>query len=844
MKLGILLVSWLSLVLVQIGLDQSDNKPQARTDLFGDPLPHGAIARLGTLRFRQGHVLAISPDGKLIATSYGGVIRLVDSQTGKDVRQGHGHESFVWCAAWSPDGKTIASGSRGHDRFIRLWDPATMKEVRRIPWERVNDEWGIEQIIFCTDGKTLLTRGVDHTIRMFDAVAAREIRRFRSFPGKLSEIVLAGDGKTFAALAVENNDGGWAPCHVLSWEVATGRQLCYWSFPDDIGLHAFSPDLKYLVTGLRNSPDKLKIWAVATGKIVRYLPIRPWRVAFSRDGKTLLADSEKAFSFWDVATGKETRRVDHGNKDFAFSDIVFCPDGKTLMSASAWDPLRFWDSASGKEVKRFEGHKSRIDALAFSADGKQLASAANNEIRLWSIAEQKQIHRYAGQVPFPRAIAFSTDAKSLISVSANHVVQFWDVSKGKEIRRQEGLGLIYAAVFSTNRKMLALWRENRPSVWDTKSLKICREWNHTLDWNYDALDIAPNGKTLATGGCAMVPTKDGHRLVGPKGKPEDYVIYLWDSDGAMSMIGKHPAVVNWVTFSPDGRTIASVDWKHTIRLWEKATGQLRAKWKTGDNVSTVRFSPNGRILASTNIGNYPGGHKISPDEDWDKVRLWDVATGKEIHRFAGHSGSIYALSFSPDGRLLASGSDDTTALVWDMEPINRKVKPKPVQLQDDQVKALWADLSGSDGRKAFEAISKLAASEQCLALIKKHAHPVRFADPEQVTCLVAELDSKQFATRQKADRELENLGVAAKPALRQALKKNLSEEMRRRLNRLLKVPEKNVPIAALRSVEILEKIGNAEAEETLKMLAGGVPDAQLTQEAAASLERLDRRPFP
>src|SRR5262245_12168957 len=136
MKLGFSVV--LGFLVAGMGLVSSpplvksvDSEQKPRTDPFGDPLPEGAIARLGTLRFRQGYHYAMSPDGKMFAASYGDVIRLVDSQTGKDVRQGRGHESFITCLAWSSDGKTIASGSRENDRSIRLWEPATMKETRR-----------------------------------------------------------------------------------------------------------------------------------------------------------------------------------------------------------------------------------------------------------------------------------------------------------------------------------------------------------------------------------------------------------------------------------------------------------------------------------------------------------------------------------------------------------------------------------------------------------------------------------------------------------------------------------------------------------------------------------------
>ena len=621
--------------------------------------------------------------------------------------------------------------------------------------------------------------------------------------------------------------------------MATGKELRSWQFPDDVGLQVFSPDLKFLVTHLRNGEDGLKLWNVATGKIIRTLPIRGWGVAFSPDGKRLMAQMGKTLSFWEPGSGKELRRVTINHEPYVFSKFAYCPDGKTLMSCDFWSHPRFWDAASGKEVKRFEGHDAPIVGLAFSPDGKQLASVAGQEIHLWEIAGQKEIRRFNGQVSVLQGVAFSADGRNLMSVSANHAIQIWDVASGKESRRGDQLGIIGAAAFSADRNTVALWREKNLSLWDMRTLKILREWNSSLDWN-DTVAFSPDGKSLAAGGCGLIPDRDGQLLVGPDGKPKDYAIHLWDFTGRpLPRIGKHRRVVSWVTFSPDGRTLASVTWDNTIHLWEKASGLLRARWKTGDNVTTVRFSPNGRILASTNIGNYAGGHKTSPDEDWDKVRLWNVASGKEVHRFVGHRGTIQTLAFSPNGRLLASGSDDTTALVWDMEPVYRKVQTEPVQLKQSRLKELWADLSGSDGEKAYQALWKLAAaSDQCLPVLQGHVRPVAFADPEQVARLVADLDSNQFATRQKAHRELEKLGVSAKPALRKSLTNKSSEEMRRRVQKLLDAPERDLPIVALRAVELLEHIGTAPARKILQSVTGGVPEAYLTQEAAASLKRL------
>jgi hypothetical protein len=232
--------------------------------------------------------------------------------------------------------------------------------------------------------------------------------------------------------------------------------------------------------------------------------------------------------------------------------------------------------------------------------------------------------------------------------------------------------------------------------------------------------------------------------------------------------------------------------------------------------------------------------------DLQGIRLWELVSGQVVlkhkahERMRGSYGDSFAscLSFASDGRTLATGHLDSTILIWDLVPPIRSANARSVQ-------RLWDELIASDAAKAYAASWRLADSgNEAFQFLRERLRPVTAASAEQVRPLLADLDSDNFSKREAAAARLRELGDRAVGFLTQELKGHPSLEMRRRIEELLKVlerPASGETLRTLRAMAVLEYTGTAEAQQILKTLAQGMPEARVTREAKASLQRLSAR---
>jgi WD40 repeat protein len=763
--------------------------------------------------------------------------------------------------AFSPDGTTLVSAD-WHGAHV--WVAATGKHLRRFGDPRGRQ---FQDIAFSPGGRTVALSMSEGEIDVWDAATGRRLSTFRA--GRFPSVKLSPDGKALAVLDHDEKDRQ----RLRLLDAATGRELQRFAgHRDRAHQFVFSPDGKALISA--GDDRAIRFWDTATGKEVRRLdtgePVL--RVAVAPDGKALASVSAtksehgnatmwlqgKEVVLWDLATGKETHRL-RGHGQNGVSALAFSPDGRSLVS-SDWRSTHWWDVATGREDARRRWRVGRVNTLAFSADSRLLAlGGSDNVVRLWDVTTGKEALPAAGHRSPVRAAAVSPDGRLLATGDGDGGIRLWDAATGQE-RRQlpaDASCVLSLAFAGAGRLLVSVGHADKAvRVWEAATGKELRQFPGTI------AVVSPDGKGVVTGDereLRYVDSASGRELrrwplpkegAGPLAFSADgrgvftvgadRTLRLWDvatgkqlrQFGAPRFPEDSLDRIYCVAFAPAGNLAAFGGQSGVITLTDPQTGaEVRRLTGPAEAVSALAFSADGRVLAS---GDWRGG----------RVRLWEVATGQPFRELTGHEGRIHALAFSADGQVLLTGSDDTTALVWDVTG-RRTGAPVPAPTAQE-LDTLWADLGAEDARRGQQAVGSLvAAPRQALALLGQQLRPAAPPGAERLARLFADLESDDFEVRERAVAGLKRLGESAEPALRRAFATTRSPEVRERVKPLLADLERSAEwVRTLRALQALESVGTPEARRLLESLARGAPEARLTRGAKASLLRLSRRPTP
>jgi WD40 repeat protein len=754
-------------------------------DAFGDPLPEGAVARLGTIRWRHGgyvQSVAFCPDGRH-ALSAAESVALWDVATGRRVRTFEGTAPL----ALVDEDHFIAALQGG---TLVLWEISTGRRVR--DFEGAKGWTG--SIAVDRRGHLLMAGGQDATVRLWN-IETGACLRTQPRKSPISGVALSPDGR-LAAVAP------WKEPAEL-WDVEKAERIL--SFEDResrVKSFAFTPDGQRLVAGYNSGSVELR--EVPSGKIVSATPEQVGRiegVAISADGKlALAAGSDNLLNLWDLGTGKKVRTLS-GHRWSVFS-VSFSPDGRRAVSGAGDATVGLWDVETGKRLNVYDTHESEVLAGGFTPDGRRALTASHDQtVAMWDWPTGKRLRTYGPTHGTPWSLAVVPDGKSFFIANGSSALR-WDIQSGQSVSYKVDSGGVNSVAISSDGRSF-LCGGNSMHLWDAvagREVRIFRASNAV-----NPVAFCPDGRHVLAGKDELLKWKiETGEPVGPLEGPRSRIEAL--------------------AVSPEGRLAATGDIDGTLALWDlQANAAVRVSPLSPRDFRSMAFSPDGSTLAT-------GGYD-------HEVTLWDVESGKRLMELKGHIGPVYSITFSPSGAELLSTSGDTSALVW-RPSLKYREKAREVDL-----KGALVDFESPDfERWALAREAFLRAGEAAIeSLLQAYPPESTEAPSEKAMADLAErLENDLPEVRVKARRELKALGRRALPWIRRGVAAGGSTELRSALEEALTSIEA-MPLrwdgrGRIRAVLVLiEKASSPAFREALKKYAAGPVDAYSAESARRAL---------
>lgn len=599
-----------------------------------------------------------------------------------------GHTAAVTAVAFTPDRQRAATGS--DDKTIRIWDLATANELRVL----TGHTGRITALAFSPDG-TRLASASDDGVRVWDSASGNSLYAFTLASKFTEQVAFSSDGQLLAASAGADDEGGNS--YIEVHDAATGARIrsitLDWNNATPLTI---TPDGRLLSSGGAGEDGEFvsaKSWELRTGRELKTSQVL--FNAFSPDGRwgaSLEYRQGTQISLWDIAAGRRVRTI--ALPGFQASRVAFTPDGTRILATSQnGSEVKFFDVATGRELQSLP-ISAASGVIGFSGDGTRLAAASGTSAAIWDLGSGREVETLAGQLA-AEDMVFSADGKLLITGGA--ALGIWDVASGKLIRTVQGS--TQSLTLSSDGRWLAANPKGNLEIWDTKTWMRATPspptgqfvwWMGFADtlagfpepvrpapdaglrwWQIGAgsearslwgatftAALSPDGKILASAALRQPSASNYDR-------PN---VSIWDAQAGrlLRTFAAHEVGVSIVAFSPDGKWLATsgqesrIDprdvgaslaaMKHSIKLWDTATWQLRASLQfvgTGGG-GLGKFSPDGRMLAVTSQNS---------------VTLYDVPDAHAIKMLTGAGGG--AVRFSPDGQWLARGSANGIAL-WNL----------------------------------------------------------------------------------------------------------------------------------------------------------------------------------
>jgi WD40 repeat protein/serine/threonine protein kinase len=549
-----------------------------------------------------------------------------------------GHPGGVTAVAFRPDGQRLVTG--GKDGTARVWDADTGQEPFCLRGHRSQ----ITAVAYAPDGQWLVTGSTDGTARLWDAASGRELRRLqRQNSGSVRAVAVTPDGKRVAT----GCDDGMARI----WDAASGQELL--TFTGHLGpvlAVAATPDGRRLVTG---SGDKTaRVWDADSGRELLTLNDHMediTAVAVSANGRLLVTGSGRSMvthqvKFWDAGSGRFLQSLPA--KNGLIRSFTLTPDGKQLVTGNEDGLVRVWDTASAREILTLMGHRRWVTCVAVSPDGQRLATGSvDGTAQVWDLSSGRGTRTLQGHIESIDVIAVTPDGQRIITGAAR-TVRVWDAASGRLIRNlqvwniqeKHAKSVGRLAVTPDGQRVIGGCGDGSVVVWDMDSGRVLLNFaaHNGLVWS---VAVTPDGQRIVTGG-------------------EDGKVHVWDAVSGRQLLSLkgHTRRVTSIVVTSDGQRIITGGWEGMVKIWDATSGR---------QVQSIQVDPKVNTGAVTRLAVTPDGRRIITGDEHGRVIIWDAVSGRQLQVFKGHSGFIWSLALTPDGRIF-TGGDDSTARLWDI----------------------------------------------------------------------------------------------------------------------------------------------------------------------------------
>lgn len=866
--------------------DEKADVPKPGTDQLTDPLPDGALARLGTSRLR-GRRLTYSPDSKrVVRETVAGDLQLYEVPSGKfltklrakDVPE---REKIIGSTiAFSPDSKLLAAvlweGRAG------VWDTDTGKLVR---WIDSGLFYSIVRCDFSPDGKLLAIGGSadnnkldSQTVGVYETATGKQL-----FTAKGANSAFSDDGKQvllwngygdpmkeLRIVPVASPDDAVVcklDTHVPNWQDprTDGKELLFELTPTGSVLirdwktgetkHTlagaardkerggvnlrYAPGRRELIVTQAN-PPALWCWNLDTGEQAwqREVPSAPYWAELSADGKVIVTPGKDGDVLTiDAKTGKDKAVIAAKSVGHSNSMPHISPDGKVVATQTASpEPgggmVLFWDAATGKRLTDLPGHTAMIRDTVFTPDGAKILTTGNdNTLRTWDATTGREL----SNVPLaaPTWTSLSPDGKKLYAADTKGAIRVVDPTTGKvettfTAFKKELVGVTLTA---DGKRFVAAGRDTAETPGVVRLLNAA-----TGDQirEFDTGTARIEQMAASADGSVIVTSHEGRQVTVWSADSTERAAHTGTGKREPAWKEKPPFyLIGSVAVSADGKRVVFSDQEAGVGVIDASDGTLLGRTVLKDVYYQERSARNDvrDVLAVSPDGKTVAWSGIESTAD---VYLIELRTRTVRRKFSGDSYPVKRLAFSPDGSKLLSTGPDGAALVWDV--FDRS--PRPFAEPDDKaISAWWGELAASEATEAEKAMRLMTCVPAVAVkfLTAKLTEPP--VEPEVIDKLIAELGDPDFKTREAATRKLGGISSAV-DKLEKAAEKSESAEVRERAEKLVAGLRILGPLRAERAVEVLERIGNADAKKLLETLAGGKDDTSLSADTKAALGRL------